>query len=159
MRPELDSGWKALRRTAVPYVGTVVILAAVSLFGAFVAIEHRQWQIFGALALLWLLYLPTVYIGTRYRILWGEDRIRQIASGGPDIIILMNEIDLVRLEVDVAAGRPFRRIAIYKGSATSSGSFIDVSLKHFLAEDIRTLMQAIHRQCPRLEMPTHWLQT
>jgi hypothetical protein len=49
-----------------------------------------------------------------------------------------------------------RRIAIY-GDGSNGHKWIDVSLKHFAAEDIRRLMRAIHEQRPDLSMPKNWI--
>jgi hypothetical protein len=51
---------------------------------------------------------------------------------------------------------PMRRIAIYARHA-DGGKFIDVSLKHFVAADVRRLMKAIHDRRPDLEIPKGWL--
>ena len=67
-----------------------------------------------------------------------------------------SDIASVRMEVDVSPGRPFRRIALYS-HAPKSGQFIDISLKHFAAEDIRALMRSIHQQRPDLTLPQHWV--
>jgi hypothetical protein len=47
-----------------------------------------------------------------------------------------------------AASRPFHRIVIY-AERRGADKFIDVSLKHFLAEGIRELMRAIRIPPPR----------
>jgi vacuolar-type H+-ATPase subunit C/Vma6 len=75
-----------------------------------------------------------------------------------DVILSMSEINQVRLEAELslAMRRPFRRIAIYSHHSKSK-KFIDVSLKHFAAEDIRELMRAIHGQRPDLVLPKHWI--
>jgi len=52
--------------------------------------------------------------------------------------------------------RPFRRITIYAEGAEIT-KFIDVSLKHFVAEDIRKLMRKIHDNRPDLSLPKKWI--
>jgi hypothetical protein len=54
------------------------------------------------------------------------------------------------------ARRPFRRIAVYAQHGSST-KFIDVSLKHFAADDIRKLMRVIHEQRPDLVLPKNWV--
>ena len=46
--------------------------------------------------------------------------------------------------------RPFRRIALYN---EHDGKWIDVSLKHFVMRDIRTLMKKIQEKRPDLKVP------
>jgi hypothetical protein len=134
----------------------LIILSAISLFGAYDASGKHDWGLLKAIPFLWLLYAPMVYIGTRYRILWQNDQIRQIALGKPDVTLSMREIAVVSLEVNTTGGRPFRRIALYSHHS-KSGNVIDVSLKHFAAEDIRVLMRSIHQQRPDLALPKHWI--
>jgi hypothetical protein len=57
---------------------------------------------------------------------------------------------------DVSLRRPFRRLAIYSEHG-SSIKFIDVSLKHFAADDVRKLMRVIHEQRPDLVLPKNWV--
>ena len=52
--------------------------------------------------------------------------------------------------------RPMRRIVIYAKHA-DGGKFIDVSLKHFVAADVRRLMKLIHERRPDLAVPVKWL--
>jgi len=46
---------------------------------------------------------------------------------------------------------------IYTGNPQGESKFIDVSLKHFAADDIRKLMRAIHQERPDLVLPKHWI--
>lgn len=56
----------------------------------------------------------------------------------------------------LAASRPFRRIVIY-GKRLHEDVFIDVSLKHFAADDVRELMRVVRGRRPDLTLPKHWL--
>jgi hypothetical protein len=57
-----------------------------------------------------------------------------------------------------AASRPFRRIAIYAGDPRGTGKFIDVSLKHFAADDVRKLMRIVHDRRSDLILPKNWTE-
>jgi len=111
---------------------------------------------------MWLLFAPLVYIGLKYKVYWKDNEICQEASGGPKVCIAYGEITRLALETSKPAelpssSRPFRRIAIYGGNVGNFDSFIDVSLKHFVADDIRKLMRAIRARRSDLELPNDWL--
>jgi hypothetical protein len=110
----------------------------------------------------WPLFGVLVWIGTCYRIFWRDGAILQKASGGPDVSIRPDEITSVEQETSdvgtaLAMRRPFRRIVIYAENPRGEGKYIDVSLKHFLADDVRKLMRAIHARRPDLALPKHWM--
>jgi hypothetical protein len=124
------------------------------------AFEQHDWAPIGAAVFGWLLFIPIVYIGTRYQILWRDGALIQKASGMQDVLIRPNEITRIALETSdlqtlMSFRRPFRRIAIYARGADGS-KWVDVSLKHFAADDIRKLMRAIHERRPDLSMPKNW---
>jgi hypothetical protein len=150
-----------LRRIVDPYLGLGVIISGVTALALFVGFYRNVWGPVEAMPLLWVLVGVLVYIGTRYRVGWRAGAVVQKASGGRDVVIEAAQIDHVALETgldDVGAAiqmrRPFRRITIYRQG--KSGGFIDVSLKHFAADDIRRLMRAIQSARPDLALPKHW---
>jgi len=112
------------------------------------------------LALIWLLFLCWTWIGTRYRVFWTDDAIIRRASGLPELTLYVRDICRVHIETG-SAGRPFRRpfnrITICPRGGADEKSCIDVSLKHFVADDIRTLMRAIKAARPDLDLPSRWL--
>jgi len=151
----------ALKRIADPYLGYFVILLGVTAFSAFGSIKTHEWGLLEATPVMWVLIAVLVFIGTRYRLSWQDGEIVQKASGGADVVIAATEIDRVSLETSdpktaLQMRRPFRRIAIYSAHKPGAGKFIDVSLKHFRAKDIKKLMQAIQRCRPDLTLPKHW---
>jgi hypothetical protein len=73
-----------------------------------------------------------------------------------DIVIPAKDISLVRTETSPERGRVLRRIAIYSNLDSKNPKFVDVSLKHFVPEDIRKLMDAIHKERPDLVLPKQW---
>lgn len=154
---------RQLRRTIAPYVGQIVIFSLVTLGALSVSIQKGVWGlILLVLVVGWPLFGILVYIGLKYRIYWTEEDVRQQASGGTDVCINYSEIARIALETSKpgewpAASRPFRRIAIYARESHCEGKFIDVSLKHFVAEDIRNLMRVIHARRPDLTLPKHWI--
>lgn len=151
-----------LRGTIAPYMGQIVIFSLVTLGALFVSIQRGVWGlILSVLAVGWPLFGILVYIGRKYRIYWTEEDVRQQASGGSDVCIKYSEIARIASETSkpgewLAASRPFRRIVIYAKKSHGEGKFIDVSLKHFVAGDIRNLMRAIHARRPDLTLPKHW---
>ena len=157
-----DGRQQHLRRTIAPYTGQIAILALVTLSMSFVSIWKHAWGLILSTPVMWLLFAPLVYFGSKYKIYWTSNDICQQASGGPRVCIQYGEIARIALETSkpgelLAASRPFRRIAIYAENPHGEGKFIDVSLKHFVADDIRELMRAIHARRPDLELPKHWV--
>jgi hypothetical protein len=151
-----------LRRSFAPYIGLLLIATGTTILTLYVSLKTSDLGPLEATAVIWLFVAALVFIGTRYRIFWREDAILQKASGGADVEIAPREITSVALEVSAAAtmmkmSRPFRRIAIYAEHDDGNGCFIDVSLKHFVEEDIRHLMRNIQAARPDLALPEHWL--
>jgi hypothetical protein len=125
------------------------------------AIQIDDISPLGAIFVCWLLFLPYIFITTRYRIELRDGTIFQKAAGIADVSIKLSDVTFVRLETSdaqtlLSMRRPFRRITIYaKGGERTK--FIDVSLKHFAADDIRQLMRAIHDGRPDLALSKHWI--
>jgi hypothetical protein len=139
-----------------------VILSGVMILLAYVSLKTRDWTPIASAQMVWPLFAVLVYIGTRYRIFWRDGAVVQRASGGADVSIKTGEITRVEQETSdvgtaLAMRRPFRRIVIYAENPRGEGKFIDVSLKHFVADDIRKLMRAIHTRRPDLTLPKHWM--
>jgi len=151
-----------LGRTIAPYMGQTAILVLVTLGLLFVSIEKHVWALALSTPVMWLLFGFLVYIGLRYKIFWTDKEVCQEASGAQRVCIMYGQITTVASEVSkpselFAASRPFRRIVIYTGNPQGESKFIDVSLKHFAADDIRKLMRAIHQERPDLVLPKHWI--
>jgi hypothetical protein len=151
-----------LRRDAAPYLifGAFFVLA--TLVGLYASVRTADWTFMKYYALIWLLYFPWMFIVSRYRIFWRDGVIIQKASGMADVSIRVEEIARIRQETSnvgtlVRLRRPFRRITIYAEERDGGSKFIDVSLKHFVADDVRKLMRAIHSRRPDLELPKHWV--
>lgn len=150
-----------LRRTIAPYVGQIIILSLATLYFVFLSIKAQEWKsTLVAVPVMWLLFSPLVYFGLRYKISWTDEEICMAASGGK-VRIKYEEITDIESETSkpgelLAASRPFRRIAIYAGKPHGEAKHIDVSLKHFVATDIRKLMHAIHDRRPDLTLPKKW---
>jgi len=152
----------ALRRSSGPYVGFTVILAGVTALLVFVSLKTSDWSPFGMSLVAWFFLAMIVYIGTRYRIFWRDGEIVQKASGRVDVSIRVEEITRVEQETSgvrtlLSFRRPFRRITIYAGELHNKGKFIDVSLKHFVADDVRRLVRVIQARRPALALPKHWV--
>ncbi|HEY4093791.1 MAG TPA: hypothetical protein VGN46_19980 [Luteibacter sp.] len=147
-----------LRRIVAPYVGQVIIQSAVTIFLSFIMISQRAWLLCIPIGGMWLLFLVPVWMGLRYGVSWTDGEIVQRASGLKTVRIAWADIERVATEVTkpgalLTASRPFRRIAIYGRDRAGASAFIDVSLKHFAADDISELMDMIRRRCPGLELP------
>lgn len=149
----------ALKHSFKPYVGLTVIFLAVGLFMTMVTIQTRDW---GDLSLIWVMMAFFVgffiVFGTRYRIWWHEGEVTQRAVGGQLTSIKVGAITEIKQETSdavtaLSVRRPFRRIAIYG----EPGKWIDVSLKHFVAGDIRKLMNLIHQERSELQIPKNWI--
>jgi hypothetical protein len=108
--------------------------------------------------LLWALIVLTQYGNTRYRIFWDDGEIKQIGTDRSVTVIDVSEIthiDRERSSVSerLLLRRPMDRIAIYGGRGERAKR-IDVSMRHFMKDDIRTLIKFIHERRPELIVPT-----
>jgi hypothetical protein len=152
----------ALRRSVQPYVGLLVIFGILMVTGAIVAIRINDWSGLETIVPSFCVFFGAiVFMGTRYRIYWDNGEIIQKAVAGNLTKIKVNEITNVIQETSdlqtlATFSRPMRRIAIY-ARHTDGGKFIDVSLKHFVLADVRTLMRTIHDRRPDLQIPKGWL--
>lgn len=149
-----------LRRTVSPYIGQIIILSFVTLFVLFISFKIHEYNILLIAPVIWILFIPLIYFGLKYKIFWNNNELFQKASGRSDVYIKYSEISRVASETSkpgelISAGRPFRRIVIYAENAQNGGKFIDVSLKHFVMDDVRCLMREIHEHRPDLVLPKH----
>ena len=161
MTSEENGPSRYLRRTVSPYMGQIIILSLITLYLLFVSIKTHSWGALLPAPVLWLLSSTQLYFGLKYKIIWTDKEVCQEASGGPKVCIQYSEMTNVRSEISkpgemLAASRPFRRIAIYAGDPRGAGKFIDVSLKHFAADDVRKLMRIVHDRRPDLILPKNW---
>ncbi len=155
-----DSNSFALRRSFRPYWGLVIIFSILSVYGLYYTFTSHD--LFGlSIFFGWIFVAFNTWFGMRYRIFWDDGEIIQKAVAGNLTKIKTDEItDVIQETSDLQTlatfSRPMRRIVIYARHA-EGGKFIDVSLKHFVADDIRKLMRAIHERRPDLTLPKHWL--
>jgi hypothetical protein len=147
-----------LRRTIRPYVGQLVILAAVTVFAVYTSVASSDWGFMWAAAVFLPLFgVSFLYFGMKYRVLWSKEAVVMRASGGAERRIPYDEISRVKNEVSsandvLAQSRPFFRIAVY--SSRDANAFVDISLRHFRFEDIQELLATIHNRRPDLDVPT-----
>src|SRR5262252_2744299 len=147
----------ALRRTLQPYGALLLIWIAFTLMMLFAVFKSGDLSGLLAILLLWVLGVWSQYPNTRYRITWRNGIIEQTDSNERLNTIKTSDLkEIVQegsdLRTLLAMRRPSRRIAIYSHS-TDGPKWIDVSLKHFAADDIRRLMHAIHERRPDLSIP------
>ena len=146
-----------LRRTVRPYVGQIVILAAVTAFAVYESFASSDWGFMWAPAIFLPLYaIYFLYFGMKYRVLWDNDSVVMRASGGAERRIQFDEIASVKNEVSsagdvLAQSRPFFRIAVY--SNRDPNGFVDISLRHFQLEGVEELLAAIRKIRPDLSVP------
>jgi hypothetical protein len=149
-----------LRRTVSPYIGQIIILSFVTFFILFISFKMHEYKLLLITPVIWILFIPLIYFGLKYQIFWNDEELFQRVSGQSDVYIKYTEISKVASETSkpnelITAGRPFRRIVIYAGNAQVGSRFIDVSLKHFVMNDVRSLMRVIHEHRPDLVLPKH----
>jgi hypothetical protein len=152
-----DENLRALGRTITPYVGQTVIFASVTGFMIYMGLKTSQWGFIWAPTVIWALFAGLIYIGMKYRVLWGENGVVMRASGGQRLIRYdeITEIKIERAQVSEfpAQSRPFRRIVIH-GRKRHPKDYIDVSLRHFRPADIDELLAVIRAHRPDLTIPT-----
>jgi hypothetical protein len=156
-----NTGTFALRRTIQPYAALLIIWVVISLGILFAAFKSRDLSGLLAIIVLWALGIWSQYPNTRYQIVWHNEGIKQTDSTNRVTTIKVTDIkEIVQersdLQTLLAMRRPSRRIAIY-ADASDGRKWIDVSLKHFAADDVRRLMRAIHERRPDLSIPKCWI--
>jgi len=155
----------SLRHDLGPFLSLGIVFGSVLAFFLWTRLRHPTASTGRDIALVTVLIVGFYFAITsfywRYRIRFDGVAITQHAPGIPPITIELGDIERVSLEVGSPIGRwsgtrPMRRIAIYSKHTNRERPFIDVSLKHFVADDIRHLNREIHRARPDLELPAHW---
>lgn len=156
-----------LRHSIQPYRGFVTIYVALAVLFITISATTKDWRdsiapllvLTAAFATLFAFWM---FLNLRYEVALENDTITMRSSS-----LISNPTDLTSIRIaDIASikketsglhasvklRRPFRRVAIY---AEHGGNirWIDVSLKHFLRDDIRRLMDAIHDRRPDLSLP------
>jgi|SRR5262252_7684235 len=157
----MDTPDFALRRTIQPYAAEIIVLGVVTLLWISVLQKTGAFGSSVVIASMWALFFFAHYTDTRYRVFWENGAIKQIAANKE--LTIIKPLDIKRIELErsdlqtlFAMRRPSRRIAIY-ANGPDGHKWIDVSLKHFAADDIRQLMRAIHDRRPELSIPKGWI--
>jgi hypothetical protein len=151
----------ALTRSIYPYRVYIIAGIIVTALSLFDAVTMHDINFIAMSGLLWLVLLATQYGNTRYRIFWHDGEIKQISANKYITTIDTSEIitigqESAGLQERLRLRRPADRIAIY-AEKNGKTKHIDVSLRHFVAADIRKLMHAIHEQRPDLAIPKGWI--
>jgi hypothetical protein len=151
----------SLRLSIYPYIMYLVVCSGLTLLSAFTAIRTHDWSPLLIAAAAWLIVILTQYGNTRYRIYWRDGEIKQISVNNYITIIPTAEITCIGqersdLQTRLQMRRPADRITIYADHGDEERR-IDVSLRHFVASDIRRLLRAIHDKRPDLTVPKKWL--
>jgi hypothetical protein len=157
----MDTPDLALRRTIQPYAAEIVVLGVVTLLWISLLQKAGAFGSAVVIASMWALFFFAHYADTRYRVFLEKGAIKQIATNKAVTVIKLPDIKRIELERSdlqtlFAMRRPSRRIAIYANSSDGH-KWIDVSLKHFAADDICRLMRAIHDRRPDLTIPKGWI--
>jgi len=139
-----------LRRSCRPYSVFIAIFAAMFLLLLVVSIKLESWSPLKASLTVGLFLAALIFSGTRYKISWSNGAVVQEAFGKVDVMINVNQITDLRRESAntktlIAFNRPFRRVTI-----VGQGQIIDVSLRHFVMQDVCKLIRIIESLRPDL---------
>ena len=150
-----------LRHSIVPYRTLGAFFLAMLVWAFCVSYRSAKWGTFESALLVSAVYSLQIVLGLWYQIGLRNGVIWQRAFGKRRVSIAIRDISSVAQETSdaktlVATSRPFRRITI-QGSTAGAEGVIDVSTKHFVAEDIRQLMRLIQRERSDLHLPKQWL--
>jgi hypothetical protein len=123
--------------------------------------RSSDWGAFKSAVFVSGVYSLQIVLGLWYQIGLRNGVIWQRAFGKRRVFLPLSDISAVRQEASdikglVRASRPSSRITIH-GRTEGSERRIDVSIKHFVAEDIRRLMHLIRESRPDLDLPKRWL--
>jgi hypothetical protein len=151
----------ALRRSIYPYSVYIIACVVISLLGLFDWMKLHDPSPFEASFFVWIVVVATQYGNSRYRIFWNDGEIKQISADKFITTIRTSEVTHVGqersdLRTRFQLRRPADRIAIYAGHGEQE-RHIDVSLRHFVARDIRQLLRQIHDRRPDLVLPKGWV--
>lgn len=150
----------SLRHSIAPY-RVLATLFLLLLGWSFVdSYRSRNWGFFQSILLISGCYLLSVLIGLWYGVGLRNGFIWQRAFGGRRVLLPIKDITSIDREMSdvktlLAMNRPLDRITI-QGNVEGRKVIVDVSTKHFVASDIRRLIQAIHEARPELALPENW---
>jgi hypothetical protein len=152
-----------LRPSFQPYAGFTIIFTAVALFMLWPFYKKPDISLVWAALSCWGMLGMIIAMGLSYRIRLQHDAVVQRAFGMRAITIPISQIEKIKVEVSIYArrksnpwvDRPLRRLVIVPKH--DPDMYIDVSLKHFKADDIRQLMRKIREQRSDLSFPKHWI--
>lgn len=110
---------------------------------------------------IFCLYFAFLYLlNARYQVFFENDSVTMRAaslSADPKAFTSIKISDITSIQREVSnlhtatkLKRPFRRITIYD---RPHNRFIDISLKHFLVQDVQQLMNLIKEERPDLSVP------
>lgn len=145
----------ALKRSIRPYLGEFLIIGVITAVLIYASIATSTPSLLGVVAIGLVLAFSTHYADFRYRVYWKNDAVERITSNNITTKIKASEISRISLEKSdlrtmLSLRRPSQRVTIYG----RDDQHLDVSLKHFVASDIKRLLQKIHEIRPDLNMPT-----
>lgn len=151
-----------LRHSVAPFLAFAIPMALVAVIGLYAAYATGTASFLGYFLVPFAFYIPWVMLIRRYKISFTSTTVFRQASGMTPLSIDVDAIRTVKLESGGTEDRfwirrPFRRISIYANASGKDDSFIDVSLKHFVLEDIQKLMRAIQARRPDLQLPHQWI--
>ena len=150
-----------LKHSIKPYSFVFVVICVVSISWMYITFTSNNWNAWWwPLPVLAVYLLKIYFFDLRYSIFYNEETITmQVATWFPtpraltsikiaDITNIQEETS--NLRTLVAQRRVSQRIAIYD---KPHQKFIDVSLKHFVQEGTRELMNIIKARRPDLSVP------
>jgi hypothetical protein len=153
-----------LKHSIQPYAIIGGILCFITIWGFVLGFLGAGWSGFWVMFIVLGVYILKVYLyDLQYRISFKDGSIMMYVAGQssrtPLTTIRVMDITSIKREASdlrtiAAQQRVTQRISIYDDTHKK---FIDVSLKHFVAGDIRKLMQTIHKERPDLAIPEGWL--
>lgn len=149
-----------LRHSSVPYRTLGMFFLILCLWGFWVSYRAGKWGLFESAILVSGIYSLQIAMGLWYRISLSDGVISERAFGKPRVSIAIGDITSVGqpapdLKTVAAMNTPLRRVTI-NGRAAGIPKAINVSTKHFVAEDVHLLMRAIQQVRPDLVLPPKW---
>jgi hypothetical protein len=142
----------------IPFVGIALLVLAVRILRP---AQSPAIEVIFELAALALFYAWITSFFWRYRIRFDGDSVTEHAAGLAPINIALSNIRAISYESSpgisgVVAGRPKSRITLHMAVPHGVRPYIDISVRHFIREDIGRLMLAIQSARPDLEIPRPW---
>ena len=154
-----------LRHSYKPYAGFVIIYLILMVVFASISFQKSDWSVFSQivvpLAVIFTsMVLFLLFLNNRYQVFLEDSVITMRAASltnNPRAFTSIKIEDITKIKSEVSdlhttvkLRRPFRRIAVYDDRHEK---FIDISLKHFVMEDIIQLLKVIKEKRPDLEVP------